>query len=135
MDEFTYNHRHHSKGPLKVHLIFVTKYRRKCLTGNLNDTVKAVLRASAVKHGWKITNIETDQDHVHILLEYTPVDTISLIVKTLKQESTYFCWQLHTAELSKLYWKKRILWNAGFFYCSIGQASEKTIQDYINNQG
>jgi putative transposase len=32
-------------------------------------------------------------------------------------------------------WKRQILWSDGYFACSIGQVSQKTIEHYIQNQG
>lgn len=79
--------------------------------------------------------METDQDHVHILLEYCPNTSVSDIVKQLKQYSTYQMWKYHEDFLSKQYWKHRKLWSNGYFACSIGQASQNVIEKYIQNQG
>lgn len=35
-----YQHRRHNKNLLMVHLIFVTKYRKKILLGNFNNDIK-----------------------------------------------------------------------------------------------
>lgn len=38
---------------------------------------------------------ESDIDHYHFLIRYIPRLSISQIVRTLKQQSTYHIWQLH----------------------------------------
>lgn len=45
-----------------------------------------------VKNHWYVKRMETDQDHVHILLQYNPTDSITRIVSILKQHSTYLSW-------------------------------------------
>lgn len=78
--------------------------------------------------------METDSDHLHILLQYNPTDSISRIVSLLKQHFTYRVWQAHETFLSKHYWKEKTFWSDGYFAASIGEVSQ-TIEYYIANQG
>lgn len=126
----------HSKYSMKVHIIFVKKYRKKLFAlGKYGDDVKQFLYDAAKKYGYTIIHMETDEDHVHILLEYSPKVSVSNIVKQLKQYSTYKLWMCHRKFLSKHYWKRQILWSDGYFVCSIGQVSQEIIERYIQNQG
>lgn len=126
----------HSKYSMKVHIIFVTKYRKKLFAlGKYGDDVKQFLYDAAKKYGYTIIQMETDKDHVHILLEYSPKVSVSNIVKQLKQYSTYKMWMYHREFLSKHYWKRQILWSDGYFACSICQVSQEIIERYIQNQG
>jgi putative transposase len=121
---------------IKMHLIFVAKYRKKLFkTDKRADDVKQFLYDAAKKYGYTIIQMETDKDHVHLLLEYQPKVSVSDIVKQLKQHSTYQMWQNHKEYLSKYYWKHQILWSDGYFACSIGQVSQEIIEKYIQNQG
>ena len=64
----------HSKYSLKVHLIFVTKYRKKLfISSDVSDRVKQLLYEVSEKYVYRIIQMETDKDHVHILLEYSPI--------------------------------------------------------------
>lgn len=60
---------------------------------------------------------------------------VLIIVRVLKQETTYYLWVEFESFLKSVYWKKRILWSDGYFACSIGDASSETIQKYIELQG
>lgn len=91
-----------------VHLIFVTKYRKKIVLGDFRDAVKQYLFDTCVKNHWYVKRMETDQDHVYILLQYNPTDSITHIVSILKQHSTYLSWQQHSALLKQHYWKKHV---------------------------
>lgn len=84
-----YQHRRHNKNLLMVHLIFVTKYRKKLFYGNFRDDVKQYIFDACKDHHWYIRRMETAKDHIHILLQYNPIGSITNIVRVLKQYSTY----------------------------------------------
>jgi putative transposase len=77
--------------------------------------------------------METDKDHVHMLVSYSPNVAVAQVVRKLKQETTYDIWQ--KIDLTKYFWKERTFWSDGYFVCSIGNASEQTIKNYIEQQG
>ncbi len=74
----------HAKYSLKVHLIFVTKYRKQLFWGKVKDDVKQFVFDAASKIGCEIIQMETDVDHIHILLGYVPQLCVSDIVRELK---------------------------------------------------
>jgi putative transposase len=124
-----------SKHYLKCHLIFVCKYRKQLLIGQLNDDMKAILQSITDKSDFEIEVMESDNDHIHFLIRYIPRLSITSIVRKLKQESTIAIWQKHNPILSKNFWKEHTFWSDGYFVCSIGEASPDTIRDYILSQG
>lgn len=74
-----YQHRRHNKNLLMAHIILVTKYRKKLLSGNFRKSVKQALYEVCLEHHWYIIRMETDNDHVHILLQYNPADSITVL--------------------------------------------------------
>ena len=130
-----YQHRQHNKNLLMAHIILVTKFRKKLFFGNFINDVKQYIYDTCVKHHWYVKPMETDKDHIHILLQYDPTDCITDIIRTLKQYSTYYAWKYHGDILKQHYWKNRILWLDGYFAASIGQVSQTTIEHYIENHG
>lgn len=133
--EDIYQHRKHNKNMLMAHIILVTKYRKKLFFGDFRNDVKQYLFDTCREHHWYIKRMETDKDHVHILLQYSPTDNIANIVSVLKQHSTYLAWKHYPRYLRKYYWGGRVLWSGGYFAASIGQVSQTTIEHYIENQG
>ena len=126
----------HSKYSMKVHLIFVTKYRKQIFRSDARaDDAKQFLYDAAEKCSCRIIQMETDMDHAHILIEYSPKVAVSDIVRQLKQHSTHQMWRCHQEYLTKCYWRRKILWSDGYFACSIGQVSQATIERYIQDQG
>ena len=130
-----YNRHNRRKYSLKVHIVLVTKYRKKLLKGSITDDVKQKIFDIANTRGYEIIAMEADKDHLHFLISYDTTDRVCDIVKIVKQETTYFLWQKYGSFLSKQYWKKRIFWSDGYFACSIGEVSSATIQKYIESQG
>ena len=96
-----YQHRRHNKNLLMVHLIFATKYRKALLFGTFRTDVKQYMFDACIEHHWYIRRMETDKDHIHILLQYNPMDSITGIVSVLKQYSTYQAWKNHGHMLKK----------------------------------
>ena len=130
-----YNRHNRRKYSLKVHIVLVTKYRKKLLKGSITDDVKQKIFDIANTRGYEIIAMEADKDHMHFLISYDTTDMVCDIVKIVKQETTYYLWQKYGSFLSKQYWKKRIFWSDGYFACSIGEVSSATIQKYIESQG
>ena len=125
----------HNKNLLYVHLIFVVKYRKPLLTGGVADDIKQYLYEISTRHHWYIIRMESDRDHIHVLLQYPPGDSISRIVTTLKGYSTWHIWQCQSRMLKQHFWKEHTFWSDGYFAASVGNASKSTIEYYIENQG
>ena len=130
-----YQHRRHNKNLLMIHLIFVTKYRKKLFYGSFREYIKQSIFDICKKNHWYIKRMETDKDHIHILLQYNPTDSVTQIVSKLKQQSTYSSWKKYEMLLSKHYWKERTLLSDGYFAASIGTVSQTVLERYIENQG
>ncbi len=134
-DNDGYQHRRHNKNLLMIHIIFVVKYRKVLLTGVIREDSMQFIFAICKKKHWYIRRMETDKDHVHILLQYTPTDNVSQIVSTTKSYSTYHIWKKHNEYLKNYFWKENTFWSDGYFACSIGNVSKEIVEKYIENQG
>lgn len=133
--ENRYYRKNHRKYNLKAHIVLVTKYRKLLLQEGLDIFVKKAITYLANQNQWKIIAMETDNNHIHILLEYDTTECISDIIHIIKQQTTYWLWLRYKTLLSKHYWKKHIFWSDGYFACSIGEVSSVTIEKYIAEQG
>lgn len=130
-----YDRKHQRKFLLKVHLVLVTKYRKPILKNRISDDVKQKIFDLSKIYRWNILAMETDKDHLHILLSYDTTERVCDMVKIIKQETNHFLWERYFDFLSSHYWKRQIFWSDGYFACSIGDASTDTIQKYIDSQG
>jgi len=131
-----YLSRNHSKFLLKYHIILVCKYRRKALVGDVGFAMKHILLDIAQESDFDIEVMETDKDHVHLLVSAPPKLSPLQIVRRLKQDSSHRIWQRHADTLRRIYWGCHdIFWTKGYFVSSIGNVSQETIKHYIENQG
>lgn len=120
---------------LQSHLIFVVKYRKKLLNGSLNDDMLQKLFDISKKYDFEIKTMNSDIDHLHMLVSMKPSISVSQIVRVLKQESTVYIWKKYKQVLNYHFWKEHTFWSDGYFVASIGNANERTIQKYIQEQG
>lgn len=125
----------HAKTRLRYHMIFSTKYRKKCLDG-IHDEVIASFREAEQYSRIRILKMEADSDHVHFLMEFPPKYSIEQTVRRLKMYSTHYLYEHCGEYLQKYYWKsKRVLWTHGYFCSTVGEVSEDKVSEYIENQG
>ena len=120
---------------LQIHLIFVVKYRKKLLYGNLNDDMLQKLFDISKKYDFEIKTMNSDENHLHMLISMKPSISVSHIVRVLKQESTVYIWKKYKSTLKQYFWKEHTFWSDGYFVASSGNANEKIIQKYIKEQG
>ena len=71
-----------------THLIFVCKYRKKLLV-KFGNEIKQLFRDIAEEKDFEIMEMEVDKDHIHLLVNYNPTQSILEIVRRMKQMSTY----------------------------------------------
>ena len=116
------------------HIIFVCKYRKRILEP-IKEDLKQIIHDIEKESDFEILEMETDKDHIHLLVKSEPKVSILAIVRKLKQETTYRLWQTKESYLKKLFWKNHTLWTDGYFASSIGNVSRETAEAYIRNQG
>ena len=68
--------------------------------------------------------METDKDHIHLLIDYDPKVSVLQIVRRLKQETTSELWKVHDSYLKKHFWKEHTFYSDGYFACSIGEGGK-----------
>lgn len=81
------------KTDLKIHLIFVVKYRQKLLVNEMRDFVMETFSNISENSDFSIDIMETDIDHIHMMISYPPTISVTSIVRKLKQISTYRLWK------------------------------------------
>ena len=119
---------------LYYHIILTVKYR-KSIIEKYNTDIKEIIEDLSKKSNFKIEKIESDKNHLHILISSRPDISPSHIIKSIKQVTTYELWQRYENELMKEFWKKHEFWTRSYFISSIGSVSKEAIERYLTNQG
>lgn len=92
-----------AKHNLKVHLILVCKYRKKLLVRDINELIKNTIYEIESKSDFDIIEMESDIDHIHIMLQHIPRVSISSILKCFIIVGLHFCkYAIKSSLLSKL---------------------------------
>ena len=124
----------HAVFDIKLHLVFVTKYRRPFL----NDAVRAYLQTAftEILADWRCTLIEFggEADHVHLLIAVHPALNLSTLVNNLKTASARRARNRFTEHLAAFY-QKPLFWHRAYYVGSVGSASLETVRAYVEAQG
>ena len=122
----------HTKTDLKVHLIWIPKYRKKVLTGQVAIRTRDILRQIAMEHELDVISGKVSADHVHMFIGYRPTQNISKIVQWLKGISSRIL-LMEFKHLQKQFWGRH-LWARGYLAVSSGNITDEMIQQYIEEQ-
>ena len=122
----------HTKFDVKVHLVWVPKYRKPALRGEVAIRVRDLLRQIAMEHEIHIVSGKVARDHVHLLVSYRPQVPISKIVQWLKGISSRVLLQ-EFPHLRKQFWGRHF-WARGYLAVSSGTITDEMIQEYIEQQ-
>jgi putative transposase len=127
MDE--YGSLNHTKWDCKYHVVFIPKYRRKTLYGELRQHLGEVFRKLATQKESKIEEGHLMPDHVHMMI--TPKYAVSQVVGYIKGKSA-----IHLARVygeRKRNFVGQHFWARGHFVSTVGR-DEVAIREYIRNQ-
>jgi len=57
---------------IAYHLVWIPKYRRRVLTGQVQAETKRLFRECCERQGLTLLALETDEDHIHIIVSVPP---------------------------------------------------------------
>jgi putative transposase len=120
----------HSVSDLKIHLVCVTKYRKKVLTSKGLLVIETAFRQVASKMQFEILEFNGESDHVHALIAYQPKLSVSQIVNSLKGVSS----RIYQQQRLPTPFGKSSLWSPSYFASSVGGAPLEVLKQYIQDQ-
>jgi putative transposase len=115
-----------------LHLVWITKYRKKILTGEIALKVRDLIREICTKESVEIIRGNVSSDHVHMSVSIRPKTCISNLVQALKGKTSHMLMMKYPS-LQKQYWGRH-MWARGYFCCSSGNVTDDIIKQYIENQ-
>ena len=118
---------------IQYHLVWCVKYRHKVLSGDIDERLKELLYKIALDNKFAIKEIETDLDHVHLLIECSPQHYIPDMIKALKGVSARLLMKEFGVVLKMKLWQGH-LWNPSYFVATVSENTESQIREYIQNQ-
>ena len=127
----SYRKSSHTIHDLKVHLIWITKYRYSVLTKEVGVRARDIIRQVCDQKDIQIIKGAVSKDHVHLYISYPPKYSVSDIVKWLKGRSSKKL-QDEFPQLGKTYWGKHF-WAIGYAAFSSGDITDRMIKEYLEN--
>ena len=122
----------HTKTDLKVHVVWIPKYRKNVLIGPVAVRTRDILRQIAMEHELEIISGKVASDHVHMFISYRPTQNVSKIMQWLKGISSRILLS-EFSHLKRQFWGRH-LWARGYLAVSSGNITDEAIQKYIDAQ-
>ncbi len=117
---------------LHVHLVFVAKYRRHVFDRAAFDALRGIFASVCGDFEADLIEMDGEDDHVHLLVNYPPKVAVSVLVNSLKGVSSRRLRQVRP-DIARRYWKG-VLWSPSYFAASCGGAPISIIRRYIEQQ-
>jgi putative transposase len=124
----------HAVFNIKLHVVFVTKYRRKTLTPELLDYLNVSFGEILAAWHCKLLEFGGEADHVHLLIDIHPALDISVLINNLKTASARRARNRFAEHLAPFY-RKPQFWHRAYFVGSVGGATLETVRAYVDAQG
>jgi len=120
----------HVRWECKYHVIFVPKYRRKVIYGNLRDKIGPILRDLCNQKGIVLLEGHAMIDHVHLCLSIPPKYSVSNTIGFLKGKSAV---RIHRELLNERRMTGLHFWATGYCVSTVGH-DEAAVRKYIREQ-
>jgi putative transposase len=121
----------HTKWECKYHIVWIPKYRKKKLYGQLRKYLGVLFKDLASQYECTILEGHLQPDHVHILISIPPKLAVAQVVGFLKGKSAI--------QIARVYLGRRKnfsgqnFWARGYFISTVGKDEDET-RLYIKNQ-
>ena len=121
----------HTKWECKYHVVWIPKYRRKVLYGQLRRHLGDLLHGLARQKESQILEGHLCMDHIHLLISVPPKYSVSQVVGYLKGKSAIHIARTYLGQRRNF--NGMHFWARGFFVSTVG-ADEETVRNYIQTQ-
>lgn len=117
---------------MHVHLVFVSKYRKDVFDASAIEVLRGIFKEVCTDFEAHLIEVDGEDDHVHLLVEYPPKVSVSSLVNSLKGVSSRLL-RKSRPDLAHRYWSG-VLWSPSYFAASCGGAPISVVRQYIEQQ-
>ncbi|MGB3204701.1 MAG: IS200/IS605 family transposase [Crinalium sp.] len=118
---------------IHLHLVFVTKYRRKVINAEIMTRLQQIFTELCEQQKSILVEFNGETDHVHLLVNLSPDNHIAEFIKVLKASSSRLIRKEFKPHIDKFYWKP-VFWSSSYFVNSSGGVSIDVLKKYIKQQ-
>ena len=121
----------HTRWECKYHIVFIPKYRRKAIFGQIRHELGDVFHRLAEQKECTIEEGHLMPDHVHIMISIPPKYAVSQVIGFIKGKSAIHIARTYAGR--KRNYVGQHFWARGYFVSTVGR-DEKVIREYIRRQ-
>jgi putative transposase len=121
----------HSVWNCKYHIVWIPKYRKKKLYGELRQYLGEILHELSRQRESKILEGHLCIDHIHILIEIPPKYAVSQVVGYIKGKSAIAIARNYLGRRQNF--TDQNFWARGYYVSTVG-LNEEVIKKYIREQ-
>jgi putative transposase len=113
-------------------LVFITKYRGRVFDAQAFESLCGIFSNVCTDFDARLIEMDGEEDHVHLLVNYPPKVAVSNLVNSLKGVSSRLL-RLERPNIRNRYWKG-VLWSPSYFASSCGGAPISIVRQYVEQQ-
>ncbi len=121
----------HSRWDCQYHVVFIPKYRKKVIFGQIRAELGDVFRRLAEQKESRIEEGNLMIDHVHMLVSIPPKYAVSKVIGYIKGKSAIHIARTYAERKRNFSGQK--FWARGYFVSTVGR-DEGKIREYIRHQ-
>jgi putative transposase len=127
-----YRHGSHTVYACQYHFVFIPKYRKPVLRGEIGTRLRDLVREICKTLDIEIVQGHIRPDHVHVLLNVPPTLSPSRVMNAIKGKSSTRLMR-DFRSLNRTFWGRH-LWARGYFVATSGNITDEVIAKYIAEQ-
>jgi len=122
----------HTRYNCTYHIVFIPKYRRKIMYGEVKKAVGEILKKLCEMKGVTLIKGSVGKDHIHMYVSIPPKYAVSDVMGYLKGKSALMLFDRYPQYREKTSGKN--FWARGYYVATVGNVNEDTILKYIKEQ-
>lgn len=133
--KYVFDKNAHSVYSLNYHFVQCIKYRRKVLDfPEIIEELKSRTHKIAESYDIQITCVETDLDHIHILLNCKPQTPLLKFINNWKSATSKAIRNRYYERIKDKLWKD-VFWSNSYCLITTGQTTLEQVKKYVEKQG
>ena len=115
----------HTTYQLNYHFVFIPKYRKPALRGDVAVRLRGFIREICARNQIEIVKGHVRPEHVHLLLSVPPSLSPSRVMQLIKGKSSHRLMR-DFRSIRKEFWGRH-LWARGYFVATTGNVTDEVI--------
>ena len=118
---------------LQAHIVLVTKFMRGAISDQVRDVIFTTAGDVAKRYEFQILDIDGEDDHIHLVVDYPPKLSLSKLVMVLKANTAKKVREQRFEEVEPVLLDDHF-WSPSYFVSSTGGNSLEKVRRYVQDQ-